>query len=155
MKQPIDVTGFFLSTISASCVVFSLSVISPPALPPIIGAIMIAMGIAAGLLYVRQARTTRYPLFELKLFSNPFFCTAIFGDSLFRVKVGAAPFLLPLLFQLGFGLSPLQSGMITFSFLTVGVVSLFSAFMYARMTRDAGNTIISRHCLARETADEL
>ena len=35
--------------------------------------------------------------------------------SSFRVGVGALPFLLPLLLQLGFGMTPFQSGLITFS----------------------------------------
>ncbi len=36
------------------------------------------------------------------------------GGSLFRVGIGATPFLLPLMLQLGFGLSPVQSGLLTF-----------------------------------------
>ena len=36
------------------------------------------------------------------------------GGSLFRVGIGAVPFLLPLMLQLGFGLTPLQSGSVTF-----------------------------------------
>ena len=36
------------------------------------------------------------------------------GGSLFRIGVGATPFLLPLLLQLGFGMSPFQSGLTTF-----------------------------------------
>ncbi len=37
------------------------------------------------------------------------------GGALFRVGIGALPFLLPLMFQIGFGLSPLQSGLLTFA----------------------------------------
>jgi len=113
--RPIDVPGFFLSAIAASGVVFGLSVVSLPALPPVVGVVTIAVGLTAALLYIRHARRTPYPLLELQLFANPVFRTAIVGGSLFRVGVGAAPFLLPLLFQLGFGLSPFQSGMITFA----------------------------------------
>jgi MFS family permease len=39
---------------------------------------------------------------------------AIIGGFLFRLGIGALPFLLPLLMQVGFGLSPFQSGMVTF-----------------------------------------
>ena len=36
------------------------------------------------------------------------------GGFLFRVGVGATPFLLPLLLQTGFGLSAFRSGLLTF-----------------------------------------
>lgn len=133
--RPIDVPGFFLSAIAASGVVFGLSVVSLPALPPAVGAITIVIGVAAGLLYVRHARRAPYPLLDLKLFANPVFRTAIVGGSLFRVGVGAAPFLLPLLFQLGFGLSPFQSGMITFA-TAAGALSM--KFVAPRILRTAG-----------------
>ena len=34
---------------------------------------------------------------------------------MFRLGIGALPFLLPLLMQVGFGLSPFQSGLVTFA----------------------------------------
>lgn len=133
--QPVDVPGFFLSAIAASGVVFGLSVVSLPALPPIVGATTIAIGIVSGLLYIRHARRTAYPLLDLRLFANPVFRTAISGGSLFRVGVGATPFLLPLLFQLGFGLSPFQSGMITFA-TAAGALSM--KFVAPRILRRVG-----------------
>ena len=45
----------------------------------------------------------------------PTFNVSVLGGSLFRVGVGAVPFLLPLMLQLGFGMSALQSGLITFA----------------------------------------
>ncbi len=113
--RPIDVAGFFLSALAASGVVFGLSVISLPALPPIIGVIVLAGGIVSGILYLRHARRVAHPLLDFSLFRNPVFRTAIVGGSIYRVGAGATPFLLPLLFQLGFGLTPFQSGMLTFA----------------------------------------
>jgi MFS family permease len=40
---------------------------------------------------------------------------AIIGGFMFRLGIGALPFLLPLLMQVGFGLSPFQSGLVTFA----------------------------------------
>ena len=40
---------------------------------------------------------------------------SIIGGFLFRLGIGALPFLLPLLMQVGFGLSPFQSGLVTFA----------------------------------------
>jgi Na+/melibiose symporter-like transporter len=96
-------------------VVFGLSVVSLPALPPIVGVLVLACGIAAGILYLRHARRKANPILDLRMFRNPVFRAAITGGSLFRIGSGATPFLLPLLFQLGFGMTPFQSGMLTFA----------------------------------------
>lgn len=109
-----DLKGFALSAIAASGIVFGLSVVSLPALPPSIGVATFTIGLAALLLYVRHARRRAEPLLDLRLFSNRTFRTAITGGMLFRIGNGATPFLLPLLLQLGFGLTPFQSGSITF-----------------------------------------
>jgi EmrB/QacA subfamily drug resistance transporter len=112
---PIDLPGFFLSAMAASGIVFGLSVVSLPALPPAFGVATVLVGIAASFFYIRHSRRRSNPLLNLKLFANPVFRTAVVGGSIFRVGIGAVPFLLPLLFQLGFGLSPFQSGMLTFA----------------------------------------
>ncbi len=54
--KPIDVAGFLLSALAASGVVFGLSVVSLPALPPIVGVVVLLLGIAAGMLYLRHAQ---------------------------------------------------------------------------------------------------
>lgn len=112
---PIDLPGFFLSAIAASGIVFGLSVVSLPALPPAFGVAAVLVGIAAAIFYVRHSRRRSHPLLNLRLFANPVFRAAVIGGSVFRVGIGAVPFLLPLLFQLGFGMSPFQSGMLTFA----------------------------------------
>src|SRR5882757_5224345 len=40
---------------------------------------------------------------------------SIIGGFMFRLGIGAQPFLLPLLLQVGFGLSPFRSGLISFA----------------------------------------
>lgn len=112
---PIDVKGFALSAAAASGIVFGLSVVSLPALPPVVGMATLLAGIAAGFAYVGHARRTARPLLDLSLFSNRIFSAAIVGGTLFRIGAGATPFLLPLMFQLGFGMTPFESGMLTFS----------------------------------------
>jgi len=53
----------------------------------------------------------------------PSFAISVLGGSLFRVGVGAVPFLLPMLMQLGFGRSASASGMITFAAAAGAVIS--------------------------------
>jgi Na+/melibiose symporter-like transporter len=68
-----------------------------------------------------------HPILDLRLFRIPTFRAAILGGSLFRIGIGAAPFLLPLLLQLGFGLNAFQSGMLTFASAVGALVMKFSA----------------------------
>ncbi|WOC15474.1 DHA2 family efflux MFS transporter permease subunit [Pseudochrobactrum sp. MP213Fo] len=110
----LDVKGFILSGLAMSGVVFGLSVVSLPALPPVIGIVTLLTGVICTLLYIRHARVAENPLLDLSLFKNDVFRIAVTGGSLFRLGIGAIPFLLPLMLQLGFGLNPFQSGMITF-----------------------------------------
>lgn len=111
---PLDLAGFLLSGIAASGVVFGLSVVSLPALPPAVGFATVAVGLVCAALYLVHARRHPNPLLALDLFRNPLFRASVLGGGLFRIGIGAVPFLLPLMFQLAFGLTPFQSGMITF-----------------------------------------
>ncbi len=110
----IDWRGFVLAGLAAAGVVFGLSVVSLPALPPSVGVATIAAGSIASILYIRHALAAPKPLLDLRLLKNPTFRASITGLTLFRIGSGATPFLLPLLFQLIFGLTPFQSGLITF-----------------------------------------
>lgn len=111
---PMDWRGFVLAGLAFSGLLFGLSVISLPALPPVYGLVATAVGLIAGLAYLRHAKRTEHPLLDPGLFGRPLFRTAVLGGLLFRVGVGALPFLLPLMLQLGFGMSPFDSGLITF-----------------------------------------
>ena len=113
--RPIDFVGFLLSAIAASGVVFGLSVVSLPALPPVVGIVTLLVGIVSGIVYVRHARQSASPILDPRVFANGTFRAGIVGGTIFRIGNGAVPFLLPLMFQLGFGLTPFQSGMLTFA----------------------------------------
>ncbi|RWD80747.1 MAG: MFS transporter [Mesorhizobium sp.] len=132
---PLDFPGFVLSGLAASGIVFGLSVVSLPALPPIAGFITVAVGLVSGVLYLLHARRARNPLLALKLFRNQVFRSSVLGGSLFRIGIGAVPFLLPLMFQIGFGLTPFQSGMITFVS-AIGAIGM--KFVTALLFRLAG-----------------
>ena len=113
-REKVDWLGFLLSGGAASGIVFGLSVISLPVLPPVWGIAATLGGILSLIAYLRHARSHPKPLLDPKLFRNRTFALSLLGSSLFRVGAGAVPFLLPLMLQLGFGMSPFQSGMITF-----------------------------------------
>src|SRR5690606_5790534 len=65
--------------------------------------------------YFMHARRVAAPALDFSLMALPTFRASVVGGSVFRIGIGAMPFLLPLLFQLGFGLTPLESGLLTFT----------------------------------------
>jgi MFS family permease len=102
--------------------------------------------------YLAHARRTPYPALDLTLFRLPTFRISVTGGFLFRMGVGALPFLLPLLLQIGFGMTPFQSGLVTFA---SAVGSMTMKMAAARILRRFGfrsvmltNAIISAAFLA-------
>ncbi len=72
-------------------------------------------GGGACLAYWWHARRAVNPVLDFSLLKVETFRVSLTAGSLFRIAIGAFPFLLPLMLQLGFGKSPLQSGLITFA----------------------------------------
>ena len=108
-----DWPGFALSGLACAGVVFGLSVVSLPALPPLFGMVMTLVGLVFAALYVRHAARAERPVVELRLLRVPTLRAAVIGGGIFRIGAGAVPFLFPLMLQLGFGYSPFESGLIS------------------------------------------
>jgi EmrB/QacA subfamily drug resistance transporter len=120
---PLDVKGFILSGIGLSGLAFGFTTIGQGLFPPAVVAALLIVGFVGCWLYVRHARTAIAPLLDLSLLKIDTFFASVVGGFIFRVGIGATPFLLPLLLQLGFGLTPFQSGMLTFS-TAVGAIAM-------------------------------
>ena len=125
--RPVDGLGFVLCGVAFAGLVFGMSVVSLPALPLAWGYATIALGVVCSLAYLRHARRTAHPLLDPAMMRYPLFRAGILGGSLLRIGIGAIPFLLPLMLQLGFGLNPFQSGMITFVSAVGALSSKFGA----------------------------
>jgi len=125
---PFDLAGFILSGVAIGGLAFGLSVAGLEFLPNSVVAALLGVGAISGVAYVIYARRAPAPILDLRLLKLPTFRASIFGGFMFRLGVGAMPFLLPLLLQIGFGLSPFQSGLITFT------SALGSMFMKAAAT---------------------
>jgi hypothetical protein len=131
----LDVKGFFLSGIGLSLTVFGLTVVGRGLVSGPVVAVMVLVGLLFIAAYVVHARTTAHPILDLRLFSNQSYRASVFGGSLYRVAVGAVPFLLPLLLQLGFGFTAFQSGLVTAA-AAVGAMAM--KFTVARLIRRFG-----------------
>jgi fucose permease len=121
-----DVTGFLLSGPGLLSLVFGLTVIGR-GVPPVGVAGLIATGAILLTLYVRHARRTPDAILDLNLLKLPTFVAGVVGGFLFRIGIGAIPFLMPLLLQIGFGLTPFASGSLTFAAAAGAMVMKFSA----------------------------
>ena len=125
--RQIDMKGFFLAGPAFALFAFGTSVISLPALPPIVGVIATAIGIGIWIVYIRHALRTEHPLLDLRLFRFPFFRSSVVAGAAFRLGQGATPFLFPLMLQLMFGMTPFESGMVTFAGALGAIVAKFFA----------------------------
>ena len=111
--DPFDAVGAALAGVAIAGLCFGGSVLGLNFLPTGIVLALIAVGATAAFAYVLHARHTPAPILDLSLLRFPTLRAAVVGGSLYRAGVGSMPFLLPLLLQLGFGLSAFQSGLIT------------------------------------------
>jgi EmrB/QacA subfamily drug resistance transporter len=113
--RPIDWSGFALTGVGLSCLVFGFEIVGRGGLPIGIVLAMIAVGIACISVYVWHARRTAFPVIDLRLLEIPTFRIGVTGGTLTRMGIGSLPFLLPLMLQLGFGYTPIMSGLLTFA----------------------------------------
>ncbi len=110
---PLDLRGFTLSGIGLSVLMLGVSALGGHLLSAETAIACIALGAVILWGYVWQALRNPHPLINFTLLKLPTFRAGVLGGSLFRIGVGATPFLLPLLLQIGFGLDPLHSGLLT------------------------------------------
>ncbi|MBC8037883.1 MAG: MFS transporter [Rhizobiales bacterium] len=132
---PLDVKGFLLSGIGLSATVFGFTVMGRGLLPGATPYVLVIIGLVLLYFYLRHARSSPAPILDLRLLKIATFRAGVLGGSLFRVGVGAVPFLLPLLFQLGFGMTAFQSGLLTCA-AAAGAISM--KFPAARLIRRFG-----------------
>ena len=110
---PLDVKGFLLSGLGLSSLIFGLTIMGRDLLPGWAPPALVVFGVIVTGFYVAHARRAAAPILDLRLLRVQTFHAGVVGGSLFRLGVGAVPFLLPLMFQLAYGMSALQSGLIT------------------------------------------
>ena len=122
-----DFKGFALSGIGLFSLISAMSVTGRGIAPFWIIAALAGIGAGSLALYVRHARGHDDAILDLKLLGIPTFFAGVAGGLLFRIGVGALPFLLPLLLQIGFDLTPFESGSLTFAAAAGSLMMKFSA----------------------------
>ncbi len=107
-----DWIGFILCATGISIFLYGAELLSGSAADFSHASIVLLSGSALLILAYVYLRRTANPVLDFSNFSVPTFAVALRGGSLTRVAVGSAPFLLPLMFQIGFGYDPFQAGLL-------------------------------------------
>jgi EmrB/QacA subfamily drug resistance transporter len=111
----LDLIGLVLTGLAMAAMMAGFETIGRGIVPLSWTLASLAVGLAAGFAYTLHARRHPHPILDFSLLKIATFSSSVLAGSLFRIAVGAIPFLLPLMLQIGFGDSPAQSGLITFA----------------------------------------
>jgi EmrB/QacA subfamily drug resistance transporter len=116
-RRPFDLIGFALSAAALLCLLYGFERFSAGVAGWNVSAALLAVGIVMGLGSVRHFRRTAHPLLDLSALSvSTFRFTTVGGGLLLRALISAVPFVLPLLFQVGFGVSAAAAGALVMVF---------------------------------------
>jgi MFS family permease len=110
--HPLDTVGLILFGSGIALLSYVLEVFGEHTLsvPETSGLLVLSLVLLAG--YWLHAKTLAFPLLQLSLFRIRTFRAAVGGSFFTRLGIGGVPFLLPLLYQVGLGFSPVQSGLL-------------------------------------------
>jgi len=114
-RTPFDVLGLMLSGAALACLMFGIEMASRGAGSITVTAALVLGGVTAAALYIWHARRCAHPILDFGLMRIPTFRMSVFSGSFSRIGAGATPFLLPMMLQIGFGQSAVQSGLVTFA----------------------------------------
>jgi EmrB/QacA subfamily drug resistance transporter len=132
---PFDTEGFVLLALGLTALLGSLEMVGKGLLPASVIWAMAGLGTLASLLYHLRSRGKASPLIDLGILRFSTYRASIVGGTPLRIAIGASPFLLPLMLQLGFGLSPLVSGSLT---MASALGSLATRAVMAKAIRTVG-----------------
>jgi EmrB/QacA subfamily drug resistance transporter len=109
-----DFPGFLMVGFGCVLLQYGIENVGRPTIPAF--AIVTVLFAAALLLsgFIRYARTVKSPAVDLTLFRLRTFRIGTLAGGICRVGLNGVPFLLPLMLQVGFGMSPIVSGSLTF-----------------------------------------
>jgi EmrB/QacA subfamily drug resistance transporter len=111
-SKPLDLVGLILFGSGVGLLSYVLEIFGEHTLSgaEMLGLLTISLALIAG--YGVHASRIAFPLLQLSLFRIRTFSAAVSGGFFTRLGIGGVPFLLPLLYQVGLGFTPIQSGLL-------------------------------------------
>jgi hypothetical protein len=110
--RPFDRVGFVLSGAAMAGLMYGLDELGRPGANWLMAAVILTVCLALGALAVRHASRHSHPLLDLAPSRIPTMRVNVWSGSLFRIAYNAVPYLMPLLLQVGFGMSAFHAGML-------------------------------------------
>ncbi|MBR7620439.1 MFS transporter [Phenylobacterium sp. 20VBR1] len=112
--SPIDWIGILLTGLGLAGLIFGFENVGRGSLPPGVVAGLFLGSFGALTAYWFYAKSNPHAIIDLSIFKLATFRASVVGGAFMRVAMGATPFLLAMLLQIGFGLSAFQAGLMTF-----------------------------------------
>ena len=111
-RRPFDIPGFIATGAAMVSLVYAMEAFGAVDAQTWLPLVLLVTGTACALFAVRHFRRAPSPMIRLDALQVPTFRVTMYGGSLFRASISAVPFLLPLLFQVGFGMDPFHAGLL-------------------------------------------
>jgi len=111
-RRPFDTPGFIATSVAMVSLVCAMEMMGAQEVNTLITFALLAVGIVTLIYALRHFRRAEWPMIRLDALQVPTFRVTMYGGSLFRASISAVPFLLPLLFQVGFGMDAFHSGLL-------------------------------------------
>lgn len=128
-KKRLDMPGFILSGLGLAGFMYGVELFSKEGIPYYVSFIILAVSIFLLYLNLKHSKHISNPLIDYSILKIKTFRITIFVGTLSRMVIGVAPYLVPLMFQVGFGLNPFEAGML-FVATMAGNLSMKSITVY-------------------------
>src|SRR5471032_2877035 len=111
-SRTFDFSGFLLVGVASAALLYGVELLGQSRGSLLQGMLLSGAGVILGAFAWRHMRRHAQPLLALGVVSVRTFSVCLCGGSIFRVAISTLPFLLPLMFQLAFGLSAFDAGLL-------------------------------------------
>ena len=122
-RSAFDAGGFVLLAAAVGCLSYALDLLAGQHLQAALAVALLLAAAIAGYAAVRHLESTAQPLVSLAVLRQRAFRVAtVSGGGLSRAAISATPFLLPMMLELVYGLSPLQSGLLLLVYMVANLL---------------------------------
>jgi len=111
-RRPFDTPGFIATTIAMVSLVYAMESMGAKHSQGLLTLGLLVVGAVTLIYALRHFQRAQWPMIRLDAIQVPTFRVTMYGGSLFRASISAVPFLLPLMFQVGFGMDAFHSGLL-------------------------------------------
>lgn len=111
-RRPFDTPGFIATTIAMVSLVYAMESMGAKHSQGLLTLGLLVVGAVTLIYALRHFQRAQWPMIRLDAMQVPTFRVTMYGGSLFRASISAVPFLLPLMFQVGFGMDAFHSGLL-------------------------------------------